>query len=93
MGRLTGKVAIVTGGARGLGEAMVRLFAGEGAKVVVADVLDEDGTALVAALGDNTRFARLDVRSEAEWQRVVGTTEAEFGPVSVLVNNAGISGF
>lgn len=91
--RITGKIAIVTGGARGLGEAMVRLFAEEGASVVIADVLDDDGRTLAEELGDGVRFTHLDVRSETEWQRVVAEAERAFGPVSVLVNNAGISGF
>jgi len=93
MGRMTDKVAIVTGGARGLGEAIVRLLVSEGAKVVLTDVLDEDGARLVHELGTDTRFEHHDVRSEDEWMRVIKAAESAFGPVSALVNNAGISGF
>lgn len=93
MGRMDNRVVIVTGGARGLGEAIARLLGAEGAKVVVADIIDVEGAALVAEIGDNARYEHLDVRSEGEWQRVVAAAEAAFGPVSVLVNNAGISGF
>lgn len=89
-GRLEGKVAIVTGGARGLGAAMVRRFADAGAKVVAADVRDEEGARL-AAETPNCQFERLDVTSEANWKSLVEATESRFGPVSILVNNAGIS--
>jgi 3alpha(or 20beta)-hydroxysteroid dehydrogenase len=90
MGRLDGKVAIVTGGARGQGEAEARLFAAEGARVVLADLLDEDGARTAASIGEAARFEHLDVTDEENWQAVVAATEATFGPVSVLVNNAGI---
>lgn len=93
MDRMSTKVAIVTGGARGLGEAIARLLAAEGANVVIADIIDTEGTALAAEIGDRARYEHLDVRSESEWQRVVAAAEAAFGPVSVLVNNAGVSGF
>ncbi len=91
MGKLDNKVAIVTGGSRGLGEATVRLFAREGAKVLLTDVLDVEGEALAAALGANVRFMHHDVSKEAEWQSVVAAAESAFGLVSVLVNNAGIA--
>ena len=87
-GRFAGKVAVVTGGARGMGEATVRLFAQEGAKVVIADVLEAEGAALAAELGDAARFYRHDVTSEAAWAEVVGQIEADLGPVDVLVCNA-----
>ncbi len=90
MGRLSGKVAIVTGGARGMGAATSRLFATEGAKVAITDVLEDDGKALAAELGDAVRFYRHDVTSEGEWAAVVKQVEADLGPVDVLVNNAGI---
>lgn len=90
MGRLSGKVAIITGGARGMGAATSRLFVAEGAKVAIADVLDDAGAALAADLGENARFYRLDVTSEQAWAEVVGKVEADFGAVDVLVNNAGI---
>jgi 3alpha(or 20beta)-hydroxysteroid dehydrogenase len=90
MGRLSGKVAIITGGARGMGAATSRRFAAEGAKVAIADVLDEAGAALAAELGDMVRFYRLDVTSEQAWADVVSKVEADLGPADVLVNNAGI---
>ena len=81
MGRLDGKVVIITGGARGQGEQHVRLFAAEGAKVVFGDVLDNLGEKVAADLGDNAIYLHHDVRSEDEWQRT-GTHE-EMGPYSV----------
>jgi 3alpha(or 20beta)-hydroxysteroid dehydrogenase len=88
---LDGKVAIVTGGARGQGEAEVRLFAAEGAKVVVGDVLADAGRALADELGDSVVFTRLDVSSEEEWAAAVALTTERFGSLDVLVNNAGIA--
>lgn len=90
MGRLDGKVAIVTGGARGMGAATCRLFVAEGAKVAIADVLEEQGRALADELGDAAQFWKLDVTSEDEWARVVSEVGQALGPVDVLVNNAGI---
>lgn len=90
MGRLDGKVALVTGGARGQGAAEVRLLAAEGAKVVATDVLVDDGTALAAELGDAVAFFRHDVSSEEEWDAAVAFTLERFGSLTVLVNNAGI---
>ena len=90
MGRLDGKVALVTGGARGQGEAEVRLFAAEGAKVVAADVRADAGAALAAELGDDVVFLRHDVSSESSWDAAVGTVLERFGGLDVLVNNAGI---
>ena len=90
MQRLAGKVAIITGGARGMGAETVRLFAAEGARVVIADVLDTEGAALERDLGDTTLFQHHDVADEDSWQRLVQTTIAHFGGVDVLVNNAGI---
>ncbi|CAN5637674.1 glucose 1-dehydrogenase [soil metagenome] len=91
--RLANKVAIVTGAARGQGEAEARLFAAEGARVMVTDVLDAEGEAVAADIGDTARYAHLDVSDEANWQAVVQATEDAFGPVSILVNNAGILSF
>jgi 3alpha(or 20beta)-hydroxysteroid dehydrogenase len=88
--RLEGKVAIVTGGARGLGEGVVRRFVAEGARVLVTDLLEAEGGALCQQLGGNARFSKHDVCDEAGWDRVVGEAEAAWGPVDVLVNNAGI---
>ncbi|WP_194896352.1 glucose 1-dehydrogenase [Catenulispora pinisilvae] len=90
-GRVTGKVAVVTGGARGLGAAQVRALAGEGAKVLVTDVLVAEGEKLAAELGPDVRFAELDVTDFARWQAVLAQAATAFGaPVNVLVNNAGI---
>ena len=91
--RLDGKVAIVTGAARGQGEAEARLFAAEGARVIVADVLEEEGRAVAESLGAAARFERLDVRSEADWTRIVRGAQDHFGPLTTLVNNAGIVRF
>lgn len=91
MERLAGKVAIITGGARGMGESHVRKFASEGAKVVFTDLNEEGGQALAAELGANVKFVKQDVTKAADWDTVVAETENAFGPVDVLVNNAGIS--
>lgn len=90
MSMLSGKVAIITGGARGMGAATSRLFVQHGAKVAIADVLDEAGEALALELGDSARFFKLDVTSEESWAQVVADVETTFGPVDALVNNAGI---
>ena len=90
MARLDGKVAIITGGARGMGAATSRVFAAAGAKVAIADVLDDAGQALAAELGEAARFYQLDVTSEAAWAQTVAQVEVDLGPVDVLVNNAGV---
>ncbi|MEA3213897.1 MAG: 3alpha(or 20beta)-hydroxysteroid dehydrogenase [Acidimicrobiia bacterium] len=90
MGRLDGKVAIVTGGARGQGEAEVRLFVAEGAKVVVSDVLVDEGKNLAASLGENAVFLRHDVSREDDWEAAVNLATERYGSLDVLVNNAGI---
>ncbi|APB00864.1 3(or 17)-beta-hydroxysteroid dehydrogenase [Nocardia seriolae] len=90
MGRVDSKVVIVTGGARGMGAAFARKLAAEGARVVITDVLTEAGQAVAAEIGDAARFFPLDVTDEAAWNDVVARAEAAFGPISGLVNNAGI---
>ena len=92
MGRVSGKVAIVTGAARGLGEAFARLLVAEGAKVVLTDVREALGQSVAKSLGANAMFIRHDVTQSREWEQVVAATEAAFGPITVLVNNAGILG-
>ncbi|MFJ4970849.1 SDR family NAD(P)-dependent oxidoreductase [Streptomyces sp. NPDC088755] len=94
MGKLDGRVVLVTGAARGQGEQEARLFAAEGARVVIADVLVEQGEALAAELGEEAaRFVRLDVGREEEWAAVVATARDAFGRIDGLVNNAGILRF
>ena len=90
MPRLDGKIAIITGGARGMGESEVRLFAAEGAKVVAADVLDDEGKALADELGDDVLFVHLDVSDESGWKALLRATTEAFGVPDVLVSNAGI---
>jgi 3alpha(or 20beta)-hydroxysteroid dehydrogenase len=90
MTRLEGKVALVSGAARGLGASIGRLLHREGAQVVLADVRDEEGRALSAALGERAHYVHLDVTSEAGWADAVAATRARFGPLRILVNNAAI---
>ncbi|WP_449469472.1 glucose 1-dehydrogenase [Sphingobium chungangianum] len=92
-GRLQDKVAIVTGGARGMGEATIRLFAREGAKVVIADVLEAEGQALAADIGDAAMFQRLDVSDEGSWTALVDAVIARHGRIDALVNNAAVVAF
>lgn len=89
MGRLTGKVAIVTGGSRGMGEATVRLMIEEGARVLIGDVLDEPGQALANELGEAAAFAHLDVTQSDQWAKAVAKAQT-MGQLKVLVNNAAI---
>jgi len=90
--RLAGKVALVTGGASGMGKSEATIFAREGARVLVADVLEAEGKEVAKAIGDAARFVKLDVTDEGEWQTAVAAAEREFGKLDILVNNAGISG-
>lgn len=92
MGRLQGKVAIITGAAQGMGAAHARRFVAEGAKVILTDINAAAGEALVGELGSDAHFIRHDVSNEAEWRAVVEEAERRFAPVTVLVNNAGILG-
>ena len=92
--RLQGKVALISGGARGMGATEARMFAREGAKVVMADILDDDGHRLEAEINETdgeALFLHLDVTSEDEWKKVISATVARFGKLDVLVNNAGIT--
>jgi len=90
VGRLEGKVAIVTGAARGTGEVVARRFVAEGARVVLADVLEEAGAAVAGSLGAAAWFQRLDVSDESDWARGVEEAQRRFGRVDVLVNNAAV---
>ena len=93
--RLKNKVTLITGAAHGMGESTARLFAREGARVIVADVLESEGKAVaqsIAASGGDARFLRLDVAEEAQWMATIGAIIARYGRLDILVNNAGISG-
>ena len=89
-GRLEGKVALISGASKGQGEAEARLFLAEGAAVVLGDVLDAEGEAVAASLGDRARYVHLDVSNEDDWKQAVRTADDAFGGLDVLINNAGI---
>lgn len=93
MRRLEHKVALITGAARGIGEATAELFHREGARVILTDIRDEAGRALAARLGDPAVYRTLDVRLEAHWRDMAGWIGERFGHLDILVNNAGITGF
>lgn len=93
MARVSSKVALISGGARGMGASHARLLVAEGAKVVIGDLLDDEGTALAAELGDAARYVHLDVTDYAQWEAAVQTAVDEFGGLDVVVNNAGIANF
>jgi 3alpha(or 20beta)-hydroxysteroid dehydrogenase len=90
MGRVEGKVALISGGARNIGAASARMLVAEGAKVVIGDLLDEEGAALAEELGEAARYVHLDVTQDGDWRSAVEFTVAEFGKLNVLFNNAGI---
>ncbi len=89
-GRLDGKVALITGGARGQGAETARVFAAEGARVVIADILDAEGKAIAADIGASAIYRTLDVSDEAAWSAVVADIADHWEPVDILINNAGI---
>ncbi|WP_027503217.1 glucose 1-dehydrogenase [Rhodococcus sp. UNC363MFTsu5.1] len=93
MGRLENKIALITGGARGMGASHVRRFVEEGAKVIFGDVLEEEGRVLQKELGGDCTFVPHDVTSEAGWSTIVDRATTEFGGLDILVNNAGILRF
>ncbi|NYD68342.1 glucose 1-dehydrogenase [Agromyces atrinae] len=93
MARVSGKVALISGGARGMGASHARLLVEEGAKVVIGDILDADGEALAAELGDAVRYVHLDVTDYAQWEAAVATAVDAFGRLDIVVNNAGIANF
>ena len=93
MGRLEGKVALISGGARGQGAAEAKLFAREGAQVVFGDVLDEDGRQVeteIRTTGGDATYVHLDETSEDDWRAAVALAEHTYGRLNVLVNNAGV---
>jgi 3alpha(or 20beta)-hydroxysteroid dehydrogenase len=90
MGRVDGKVVLISGGARGMGEAHARMLVAEGAKVVIGDILDELGQALADDLGDAARYVHLDVTEAEQWDAAVKVAVDEFGSLTSLVNNAGV---
>ena len=93
--RLAGKVALISGGARGMGAVEARLFAREGARVVIGDILDAEGRRVeseIRAAGGEAAYVRLDVTAEADWTSAVAAAASRFGKLDVLVNNAGIGG-
>ena len=92
MSRLSGKVVVITGAASGMGETHARLFVKEGAKVVLTDINEEKGQKVAEELGDNALFVKHDVANKDDWQVVVDKAENTFGPITGLVNNAGIVG-
>jgi 3alpha(or 20beta)-hydroxysteroid dehydrogenase len=92
-GRLDGKVALISGAARGQGAEEARRFVAEGARVILGDVLDDEGGAVAESLGTAARYVHLDVTSEDDWASAVAVTDVTFGGLHVLVNNAGVLGF
>ncbi|WP_395311571.1 glucose 1-dehydrogenase [Mycobacterium sp. AMU20-3851] len=90
MGRVDGKVALISGGAQGMGAAHARALVAEGGKVVIGDILDEKGQAVAEELGDAARYVPLDVTQADQWEAAVATALEAFGTLNVLVNNAGI---
>src|ERR1700716_1814608 len=93
MKRFENRAVIVTGGARGMGASHARGFVAEGANVVIADLLEKEGRTVADEIGEHAIFSRLDVTSDRDWAATVAAAEKAFGPVSVLVNNAGIVRF
>lgn len=91
--RLHNKIALITGAARGIGAATARLFAQEGAQVILSDIDDAEGKKMAAELGEPASFLHLDVAQEDEWQKVSQAIQSRYGSLDILVNNAGIIGF
>lgn len=90
MERFTGRTVFMTGGAGGMGASHMRAFVNEGARVVIGDIREERGLKVAAEFGDRVHFIKFDVRSESEWASAVTEAEDRFGPISVLINNAGV---
>ena len=89
MGRVDGKVALISGGSRGMGAEDARALVAEGAKVVIGDILDDEGKALADEIWEAARYVHLDVTQADQWEAAVATAVSEFGKLNVLVNNAG----
>jgi 3alpha(or 20beta)-hydroxysteroid dehydrogenase len=90
MGRVAGKVALISGGARGMGASHARVLVEEGASVMIGDILDDEGEALADELGDGARYVHLDVTAPEQWEAATAAAVQDFGKLNVLVNNAGI---
>lgn len=93
MPRLNEKVALITGAARGIGEAIACAFVKEGARVLLTDINDKQGEKLAECLGEQAAYRHLDVREEAQWQETIQYVKAKYGKLDIVVNNAGITGF
>lgn len=93
MPRLEGKIALITGAARGIGQAIAELFIAEGAQVILSDINDEPGQKITNKLGANAKYIHLDVSQESDWQSAATLIENEYGRLDIVVNNAGITGF
>jgi 3(or 17)beta-hydroxysteroid dehydrogenase len=93
MRRLENKIALITGASRGIGASIARLFVEEGAKVILTDILDQEGEKLSQELGDSARYTHLNVKNETAWKLVYEKILVDFGGLDILVNNAGITGF
>ncbi|GBL05221.1 glucose 1-dehydrogenase [Glaciecola sp. KUL10] len=91
--RLANKIALITGGARGIGEATAKAFAAEGAHVIITDINDQQGNEVVSSLAERSEYLHLDVSKPEDWQRVHASILAKYGRIDILVNNAGITGF
>lgn len=91
VGRVAGKVALISGGSRGIGAASARMLVAEGARVVIGDILDDEGKALADELGEAARYVHLDVTQADDWAAAVETAVGQFGTLDVLFNNAGIA--
>ena len=91
--RLKGKIALITGAARGIGQATAEMFVAQGAQVIVSDINDKDGMLVVKSLGEMTEYLHLDVGVEANWKKAVNLIKGKYNGLDILVNNAGITGF
>ena len=93
MPRIQGKIALITGSARGIGQATAELFAAEGAHVIISDINDSDGIKVAESIGESARYIHLDVSQESDWENAVKFIKQTYGQLDILVNNAGITGF